>query len=56
MAAIVPLRKLDENCVMTITVQVTREFRFRIWCALRLIRLGWWIAGARVEVKQEVDG
>jgi hypothetical protein len=49
----VPVRKLDKACVLNVTVKITNEFKFRIWISLRLIKLAWWIAGGRVEVKEE---
>lgn len=51
----ISLRRLDETCVLEVTVKVTREFRVRIWLALKLITFAWWVAGGRVEVKQEKE-
>lgn len=46
----VVLRKLD-GMTMTLSVTVSRELRFRIWCASYLIRLAGWIMGSHVEIK-----
>lgn len=45
------LRKLDpELSSIQINVHVTREFRFRIWFAIQLIRLAGRVLGSTVDV------
>lgn len=45
----VKLRKLDD-LVVTVTVQVTRELRFRVWLAIKLIQLAVWVIGGRTAI------
>ena len=47
-----PIRKL-EGLETTITVQVTRELRFRVWLSIRLFRLAMWVLGGKCAIVVE---
>ena len=47
------LRKLDESSILTVNVKVTKEIRFRMWLALKLIKLATRILGCNIVVKKE---
>jgi hypothetical protein len=51
----VKLRKFPKSTTVTATVKVklTREFKVRMWLALRVIALGVWISGASFEVNDD---
>ena len=44
------LRKLNQDYTMTANLVLTREFRLRMWLAVRLIWLAAWVLDCDVEV------
>lgn len=47
------LKRLSTDCVLTVEVLVTRQFRIRMWIALKLITFAWWLTGGRVEIRHK---
>lgn len=45
--ASVDIRKMEN---LTVTLNVTREFKFRVWAASQLFRLATWILGGKPEI------
>lgn len=43
-------RRLTEDTTLTVKVELTREFRARVWLGLLLIRTAAWVMGCRIEV------
>ncbi len=49
--AVVKLRKLGSGSTMKVRVIVTKEFKIRVWIALRLIRLSAYILNCAVDAE-----
>lgn len=48
----IPVRKLDKTCVMEIHVKLTKEFKVRMFMAVRLFKLAAWVIGCGVRFKE----
>jgi len=50
------VNRLTKDVTMTVTVKISRQFRFRLAIALFLIRLAAKILGCKLEVVEAFDG
>lgn len=50
-AITIGINRLSHDVVMSVTVAMTRQFRLRVWLALKLIRLATWILGCGLKVE-----
>lgn len=44
-----PIRKLEN---LELKVEITSEFRFRVWTASQLVKLAAWVLGGRAEISE----
>lgn len=50
MAKIEPIRKLNKKTTLTMEVKFTKEFKFRIWIATKLIQLASLVLGCKSKI------
>lgn len=52
-ATSIGLRKLNKRHVITVTINVAREFKIRIFIAKVLIKIAGWVLGCGIKVKEQ---
>lgn len=53
--ATIHLNSLTKRVTLEVRIKITRQFRFRIWLAVRLVRLTAWVLGCNVRVICETN-
>jgi hypothetical protein len=48
----IKLRQLGEDSIIKVKVVITKEFKLRLWIALKLIALASFVLGCGIEVNQ----